>query len=77
ISEPILARYDATCRVFEEYKIKYSIVDIDGESALAQMLSLVLLGDYISYYLAILNGIDPTPIETIDKLKYELRKNQL
>ena len=76
ISEPILARYDATCRVFAEYNIKYSIVDIDGESALAQMLSLVLLGDYISYYLAILNGVDPTPIETIDKLKHELRKNQ-
>jgi glucose/mannose-6-phosphate isomerase len=77
ISKAILKRYQATCRVFEHDKIKYSIVDIAGESALAQMLSLVLLGDYISYYLAILNEVDPTPIETIDKLKKELRKNQL
>ncbi len=73
ISKPILARYNATCRVFERYKIKYSVIDIGGENALAQMLSLVLLGDYISYYLAILNKVDPTPIETIEKLKQELR----
>ncbi len=76
LSEPILKRYQATCRILEHSKIKHSIIDIGGESALAQMLSLVLLGDYISYYLAILNEVDPTPIETIDKLKRELRKNQ-
>jgi glucose/mannose-6-phosphate isomerase len=76
ISEPILARYQATSSVLEQHKIKYSIVACGGESALAQMLSLVLLGDYISYYLAILNEVDPTPIETIDKLKHELRKNK-
>jgi glucose/mannose-6-phosphate isomerase len=76
ISEPILKRYDATCRVLEQSKIKHSIVDVGGENALAQMLSLVLLGDYISYYLAILNEVDPTPIETIDKLKHELRKDK-
>ena len=76
ISKPILARYQATCRVLEQSKIKHSIVDVGGENALAQMLSLVLLGDYISYYLAILNEVDPTPIETIDKLKHELRKDQ-
>jgi glucose/mannose-6-phosphate isomerase len=76
ISEPILARYEATCRVLERSKIKHSIIDVGGENGLAQMLSLVLLGDYISYYLAILNEVDPTPIETIDKLKHELRKDQ-
>ncbi|MDD4923828.1 MAG: bifunctional phosphoglucose/phosphomannose isomerase [Dehalococcoidales bacterium] len=76
ISKPILARYQATCRILEQGKIKHSIVDVGGENALAQMLSLVLLGDYISYYLAILNEVDPTPIETIDKLKHELRKDQ-
>jgi glucose/mannose-6-phosphate isomerase len=76
ISEPILKRYQATCRVLEQSKIKHSIIDVGGDNALAQMLSLVLLGDYISYYLAILNEVDPTPIETIDKLKNELRKDQ-
>lgn len=62
ISKAMLARYQATCRILEHDRIKYSIVDTGGESALAQMLSLVLLGDYISYYLAILNEVDPAPV---------------
>jgi glucose/mannose-6-phosphate isomerase len=36
------------------------------------MMSLVLLGDYISYYLALVNGADPTPVRAIDYLKEEL-----
>lgn len=43
-----------------------------GESRLARMLSLVQLGDWVSFYLALLNGVDPTPIELIDTLKREL-----
>jgi len=30
-----------------------------GESPLAQMMSLVMLGDFMSAYLAVLNGVDP------------------
>ena len=37
--------------------------------ALAQVLSLVLLGDYVSAYLAFLYGVDPTPTKVIDELK--------
>jgi len=70
----ILRRYQATSRLLERVKIKYSVVDACGENIIAQILSLVLLGDYISYYLAILNKTDPTPIEAIDYLKAELGK---
>ena len=28
--------------------------------------SMLLLGDYMSYYLALLNGADPSPVPTID-----------
>ncbi|HUU45893.1 MAG TPA: bifunctional phosphoglucose/phosphomannose isomerase [Acidobacteriota bacterium] len=40
-----------------------------GENRLERMLSLVQIGDFISYYLAILNGVDPTPIPAINDLK--------
>ncbi len=40
-----------------------------GVSALAQMLSLVLFGDYVSAYLSFLYGEDPTPTAAIDELK--------
>jgi len=43
-----------------------------GESVLARMLSLVQLGDWLSYYLGILAGVDPTPITKIDRLKSAL-----
>jgi glucose/mannose-6-phosphate isomerase len=38
------------------------------------MFSLIYLGDWMSFYLAILNGIDPTPVRVIDYLKSELAK---
>lgn len=40
-----------------------------GRSPLARMLSLVQLGDYVSLYLALLAGVDPTPVRPIDRLK--------
>ncbi|MCS4542048.1 MAG: bifunctional phosphoglucose/phosphomannose isomerase [Euryarchaeota archaeon] len=45
-----------------------------GKSKLARMFSVMYIGDYASLYLAILCGVDPTPIEVITKLKHELAK---
>jgi glucose/mannose-6-phosphate isomerase len=44
-----------------------------GESRLARLLSLVLIGDLTSVYLAYLRGVDPTPIEAITALKQRMR----
>jgi glucose/mannose-6-phosphate isomerase len=43
-----------------------------GKSTLAKMLSTILVGDFTSVYLAILRGIDPTPVQTIATLKQKL-----
>ena len=45
-----------------------------GESLLARLFSLVYYGDFLSFYLAILTKVDPTPVEPIDILKRELAK---
>jgi glucose/mannose-6-phosphate isomerase len=45
-----------------------------GESVLARTLSLIFYGDHLSVYLAALSGIDPTPVEIIEKLKKELSR---
>jgi glucose/mannose-6-phosphate isomerase len=47
-------------------------IEAEGKSPLAQMMSLVLFGDYVSLYLAILNRVDPTPVTSIDYLKSRL-----
>jgi glucose/mannose-6-phosphate isomerase len=40
-----------------------------GNSALAQMLSTIHYGDYVSGYLGLLNQVDPTAIAGIVELK--------
>ena len=45
-----------------------------GNSLLAQLMSLVLLGDFMSVYLAFLNGVDPTTVEHIGELKAALAR---
>ena len=46
-----------------------------GESALAKMLSLLCIGDFVSIYLAILRRIDPFPVKAITKMKEEMMRS--
>lgn len=43
-----------------------------GNCRLARMFSLIQLADWTSFYLAIINNVDPTPIAKIDLLKSKL-----
>lgn len=43
-----------------------------GTGLLARLLSLVLFGDLVSVYLALLVGVDPTPVEIISEIKRRL-----
>ena len=45
----------------------------DGEGWLQRLWALILLGDYASIYLALLNEEDPTPVEIIESLKQRLK----
>ena len=67
-----LIRYQATCELLEQSGVGHEIIDSGGGSELSQMMSLVFLGDWVSYYLAMLYGIDPTPVKAIDYLKKRL-----
>jgi glucose/mannose-6-phosphate isomerase len=43
-----------------------------GQTTVERVFSLVLLGDLISVYLAALRGVDPAPVDAIDRLKNQL-----
>ena len=43
-----------------------------GGDPLARTLDLVILGDYASIYLALLRGVDPGPVDVIERLKGRL-----
>jgi len=76
LPERIQLRYQITCKLLDQYKVDYQFVDGEGSSALSQMMSLVLFGDYVSYYLAMLHKIDPTPVKALDYLKEQLSKGE-
>lgn len=65
----VRARYEATADVLSHAGVEYEIVDARGDAVLAQLMSLVLYGDWVSYYLALLYGEDPSPVRVIDYLK--------
>lgn len=65
-------RLELTQQVFEGQGIVCRQVPIQGESRLAQILGAVQLGDYVSSYLALLNGTDPTAIADIVGLKQRM-----
>jgi len=47
-------------------------VQSQGKNLLSRIFSLIQLGDFVSFYLAILNQVDPTPVKPIDYLKSKL-----
>ncbi len=52
----------------------FEVVEINslGDSLLARLFSLIYIGDFVSFYLSILNKVDPTPVKRIDYLKSKL-----
>lgn len=68
----IQKRVDVTKQLIADRVAGMTEVWAEGESSLARLLSLVYPGDLVSYYLALLYGVDPTPIYVIDRLKAEL-----
>ena len=43
-----------------------------GETRVERLMSLVLLGDLVTLYLAVLDGTDPVAIPSLERLKAEL-----
>jgi glucose/mannose-6-phosphate isomerase len=55
--------------IFKKQKIEFLEIYMDGKSLMAKMFTSILLGDMISYYLAILNKVNPSEISYISYLK--------
>lgn len=73
----ILIRYEITADLLNDAGVDHEVVEAKGESPLSQMMSAVLLGDYVSYYLALLNGVDPSPVDAIDYMKGRLARAEI
>lgn len=67
-------RAEITKNLIKDKVAEYITCFSSGKEKLTRMFSLIYLGDMVSYYLAILNGINPTPVHYIENLKKELSK---
>ncbi len=66
-------RHKITDQVVQNNNIPSTTLSLQGKNKLHQALELLLIGSYISLYLAILNNLDPSPIPNVNFLKDELK----
>jgi glucose/mannose-6-phosphate isomerase len=65
-------RIEVTAEIAAEGAAVVERVTARGETRLERLVSLVLLGDLVSLYLAVLRGVDPVHVRAIDLLKERL-----
>jgi glucose/mannose-6-phosphate isomerase len=69
------SRFRAVSELLKEANIPHRVLRETQGPPLAQLLSLLVLGDYVSYYLALLQGLDPAPTPAINRGKELLSKD--
>ncbi|MFH1598210.1 MAG: SIS domain-containing protein [Patescibacteria group bacterium] len=72
----ILTRYRVTQKVLTKNGFRHSKYKAKGRDRLSQVFEILTLGSYISFYLAILNRVNPSPIPYVDLFKKELSKSK-
>ena len=65
-------RFEVTNRLLSGRWPQPEVVEVEGETLVQQLLWTATLGDFTSIYLALLNGVNPTPVDLVEELKKEL-----
>lgn len=67
-------RFEVSAKLLSGKRPHPEGIQLQGSTMIEQMLWGALLADMTSVYLALLNGVEPTKVELIEKLKKELQK---
>jgi glucose/mannose-6-phosphate isomerase len=70
--ERVRRRMEPTLAHARERAAGVDVVSARGRSPLARCLSAAYVGDWVSLYVALLSGVDPTPVAAIERLKKAL-----
>ncbi|MFA5403624.1 MAG: bifunctional phosphoglucose/phosphomannose isomerase [Ignavibacteria bacterium] len=76
-NERVKLRMNITSGIIKKYADNILTLESNGKYKLGRIFDLIYLGDWVSFYLAILNKVDPTPVEAISYLKSKLEKISL
>lgn len=67
-------RFEVSERLLSGKRPHPEVVIPQGENVIQQLFWTSVFCDYVSIYVALLNGIDPTPVDLVEKFKKELEK---
>jgi glucose/mannose-6-phosphate isomerase len=73
--ERVSLRFDITQRLIRDNVAEIGELQAEGTSLLARILSLVLVTQLAAIYVGLAYGVDPGPVESIQKLKAELAEH--
>jgi glucose/mannose-6-phosphate isomerase len=65
-------RFELTAKLIRSGAASVARIETEGESRTERLLWAVMLGDLVSLHLAARRGVDPSPVETLERLKDEL-----
>ncbi|MDA2935749.1 bifunctional phosphoglucose/phosphomannose isomerase [Patescibacteria group bacterium AH-259-L05] len=61
-------------KLLDKENIRWEAIPASGDNVFLNILSFILAGDWISFYLSILNETDPTPVKKIQWLKRQIKQ---
>lgn len=64
-SGDLAQRYRVVAELLRQRGIPHHVLTGTDSTPLGQVLTMLALGDYVSYYLALLKGVDPSPVPMI------------
>jgi glucose/mannose-6-phosphate isomerase len=70
--ERVQKRFEVSDRLLSGMRPAPIVVQAEGETLLEQLLWTVNFGDFVTLYTALLNGLNPAPVELVEKFKKEL-----
>ena len=68
----VARRFEIVRDLMDEIVADIEEVRAAGDGALAQLFDLIMVGDFVSLYLAFQEGVDPGPIPVLDQIKLHL-----
>ena len=67
-------RFEVTDRLLSGMRPATHVIEARGENLTKQLMWTIALGDFVSLYLALLNGLNPTPVDLIERFKQALER---
>lgn len=65
-------RFEVSERLLSGMRPAPHVVEVQGGTHLEQLIWAVTFGDFVTLYLALLNGLDPAPVDLVEKFKKSL-----